>query len=56
MIGVLVTDIEPFSAEVLKGAADALRGGGYELVVYSGGHGGDTSAGSGATCRASAAR
>jgi len=41
VIGVLVTDIEPFSAEVLKGAATALRGGEYELVVYSGGHGGD---------------
>ncbi len=41
VIGVLVTDIEPFSAEVLKGAANALRGGEYELVVYCGGHGGD---------------
>ncbi|MDP2293715.1 MAG: LacI family DNA-binding transcriptional regulator [Actinomycetota bacterium] len=41
VIGVLVADIEPFSAEVLKGAANALRGGDYELVVYSGGHGGD---------------
>jgi LacI family transcriptional regulator len=41
VIGVLVTDIEPFSAEVLKGAANALRGGEYELVVYSGGHGGE---------------
>lgn len=41
VIGILVTDIEPFSAEVLKGAANALRGGEYELVVYSGGHGGD---------------
>jgi LacI family transcriptional regulator len=41
VIGILVTDIEPFSAEVLKGAANALRGGEYELVVYSGGHGGE---------------
>ena len=41
VIGVLVTDIEPFSAEILKGAANALRGGDYELVVYSGGHGGE---------------
>ena len=40
VIGVLVADIEPFSAEVLKGAARALRGSDYELVVYSGGHGG----------------
>ncbi len=40
VIGVLVTDIEPFSAEVLKGAANALRRSNYELVVYCGGHGG----------------
>lgn len=40
VIGVLVADIEPFSAEVLKGAANALRGTDYELVVYSGGRGG----------------
>jgi LacI family transcriptional regulator len=37
VIGVLVADIEPFSAELLKGAAQAIRGTGYELVVYSGG-------------------
>lgn len=37
VIGVLVADIEPFSAELLKGAADAIRGSGYELVVYSAG-------------------
>jgi LacI family transcriptional regulator len=35
VIGVLVADFEPFSLEVLKGAADAIRGTGYELVVYS---------------------
>jgi LacI family transcriptional regulator len=35
VIGVLVTDIEPFSAELLKGASRAIRGTGYELVVYS---------------------
>lgn len=40
VIGVLVSDIEPFSAEVLKGVANALRRTGYELIVYSGGHGG----------------
>ncbi len=39
VIGVLVSDIEPFSAEVLKGVANALRGTEYELIVYSGGHG-----------------
>ena len=37
MIGVLVADFEPFSTEVLKGAADAIRGTGFELVVYSAG-------------------
>jgi LacI family transcriptional regulator len=42
VIGILVSDIEPFSAELLKGVAVALRGSGYELVVYSGGgHGQD---------------
>ena len=35
VIGVLVADFEPFSGEVLKGAADAIRGTGFELVVYS---------------------
>lgn len=40
VIGVLVPDIEPFSAELLKGAADAIRQHSYELIVYSaGGHG-----------------
>jgi LacI family transcriptional regulator len=39
VIGVLVADFEPFSTEVLKGAADAIRESGYELVAYSaGGH------------------
>jgi beta-xylosidase len=39
VIGILVADLEPFSAELLKGAADAIRGSGYEMVVYSaGGH------------------
>jgi LacI family transcriptional regulator len=37
VIGVLVVDFEPFSAEVLKGAADAIHGTGYELVAYSAG-------------------
>jgi LacI family transcriptional regulator len=36
VLGVLVVDIEPFSAELLKGAARAIRGTGYELVVFSG--------------------
>jgi LacI family transcriptional regulator len=37
VIGILVWDIEPFSAELLKGAARGIKGTGYELVVYSGG-------------------
>lgn len=36
VIAVLVVDVEPFSAELLKGAAQAIRGTGYELVVFSG--------------------
>jgi LacI family transcriptional regulator len=39
VIGVLVADFEPFSTEVLNGAADAIRDTGFELVAYSaGGH------------------
>jgi LacI family transcriptional regulator len=37
VIGILLWDFEPFSAELLKGAAHAMRGTGYEMVVYSGG-------------------
>ncbi|HVR76819.1 MAG TPA: LacI family DNA-binding transcriptional regulator [Acidimicrobiia bacterium] len=37
VIGIIVADIEPFSAELLKGAARAIHGTGYELIVYSGG-------------------
>ena len=37
VLGVLVADFEPFSVEVLKGAADAVRGTGYELIAYSAG-------------------
>ncbi len=35
VLGVLITDIEPFSAEILKGVARAVRETGYELVVFS---------------------
>ncbi|MGI5129795.1 LacI family DNA-binding transcriptional regulator [Pseudonocardia sp. CA-107938] len=35
VIGILVWDIEPYSAEVLKGAAQALRDTDYELLVYA---------------------
>ncbi|MFC5232395.1 LacI family DNA-binding transcriptional regulator [Pseudonocardia zijingensis] len=41
VIGVLVWDIEPYSAEVLKGAARAVRETPYELVVYAAGGKGD---------------
>jgi LacI family transcriptional regulator len=42
VIGIIVADLEPFSAELLKGAARAIRSSGFELVVYSGGgHVGD---------------
>lgn len=37
VIGILVSGIEPFSAELLKGAATALHDTDYELIVYSGG-------------------
>jgi LacI family transcriptional regulator len=37
VIGIIVADLEPFSAELLKGAAKAIRNTGYELIVYSGG-------------------
>ncbi len=37
VIGVLVWAIEPFSAELLKGAERAMRDNDYELVVYSAG-------------------
>jgi LacI family transcriptional regulator len=39
VIGILVADFEPFSAELLKGAALAIHSTDYEVVVYSGGHG-----------------
>ncbi|MGD2102860.1 MAG: LacI family DNA-binding transcriptional regulator [Acidimicrobiia bacterium] len=36
VLGVVVTDFEPFSSELLKGAARFIRGTEYELIVYSG--------------------
>lgn len=36
VIGVLVRDLEPFSAELLKGVGEGIHGTGYELVVFSG--------------------
>ena len=39
VIGVIVMDLEPFSTEVLKGAARAIHDSEYDLIVYSaGGH------------------
>jgi LacI family transcriptional regulator len=35
VLGILTNDIEPFNAELLKGAARAIRGTGYDLVVFS---------------------
>ena len=41
VIGILVAEFEPFSAELLKGASAALGDRGYELLAYTGGdHGG----------------
>lgn len=37
VLGVLVSDFEPFSAELLKGAARAAKGSTYELLAHSGG-------------------
>jgi len=36
VIGVLVADFEPFSAEILKGVATGLSRTGYDLLAYSG--------------------
>jgi LacI family transcriptional regulator len=37
VVGILVSGVEPFSAELLKGAGRAVQDAGYELVIYSGG-------------------
>ncbi|WP_243075547.1 LacI family DNA-binding transcriptional regulator [Microbacterium sp. SS28] len=39
VIGVLVADFEPFSAEILKGVGEALRDSAYDLLAYSGSRG-----------------
>ncbi|THG32908.1 LacI family DNA-binding transcriptional regulator [Naasia lichenicola] len=41
VIGVLVADFEPFSAEVLKGVGAGLHGSQYDLLAFSGSHLGD---------------
>ena len=38
VIGVLVADFEPFSAEILKGVGSAVRDSSYDLLAYSGTH------------------
>jgi LacI family transcriptional regulator len=45
VLGFSVNEIEPYSAELLKGAARAIHGSGYELIVYAGGHAGPETAG-----------
>jgi LacI family transcriptional regulator len=45
VLAILVADIEPFSAELLKGVARAIKGSGYELIVFSGGGHGQEHAG-----------
>lgn len=45
VIGVLVAEFEPFSAELLKGVSKAVGGSGYELLAYSGGGGADGNVG-----------
>ena len=40
VVGVLVAEFEPFSTELLKGVSDAIGETGYELLAFSGGHGG----------------
>jgi LacI family transcriptional regulator len=42
VIGVLVADFEPFSAEILKGVAAALRDTDYDLLAYSGSRRGES--------------
>ncbi len=37
VLGFLVADFEPYAAELLKGAARAARGSGYELLAHAGG-------------------
>ncbi|WP_368497066.1 LacI family DNA-binding transcriptional regulator [Herbiconiux sp. A18JL235] len=41
VIGVLVADFEPFSAEILKGVGVGLKGSRYDLLAYSGSRQGD---------------
>ena len=40
VLGVLVSEFEPYSTEVLKGIAEECAGSGFELLAWSGGTGG----------------
>lgn len=42
VIGILVADFEPFSAEILKGVGSALHDSRYDLLAYSGSRRGET--------------
>jgi len=42
VIGILVADFEPFSAEILKGVGSALHDSRYDLLAYSGSRGGES--------------
>lgn len=39
VLGILVSEFEPFSTELLKGASREVAGTGYQLLAYSGGDG-----------------
>lgn len=45
VLGISINEIEPWSAELLKGAARAVHGSGYELIIYAGGHSGPEATG-----------
>ncbi len=45
VIGILVTEFEPFSAELLQGISSAATGTGYELLAYAGLVGAETQPG-----------
>lgn len=45
VIGILVAEFEPFSAEILKGVSTAITATGYEVLAYSGGGAGGTDVG-----------
>jgi LacI family transcriptional regulator len=45
VIGVLVADFEPFSAEILKGVGSGVRESRYDLLAYSGSRHGDGATG-----------